>query len=189
MLGIIDRRRSAHRRPAGPAGFRHTARRLIGLGKAALPVLPPQPAAMPSAQDAFRDAVRSLLRPRMKALGLTGSGTTFVCPSESHFAMIGLQKSQSSDRRSVKFTANVTVVGKDGWATLRTSKPYLPVRPAPNTYYGSDVWQSRIGKLLPGAEDTWWVITKEADATAAVEELAAAIEEQIFPEIQARLGE
>lgn len=111
---------------------------------------------MPSAQDAFRDAVRGVLRPRMRALGLTGSGTTFACPSESHFAMIGLQKSQLSSRRSVKFTANVTVVGKSFWATLRTSKPYLPARPAPNTYYGPDVWQKRIGKLLPGATDRWW---------------------------------
>jgi hypothetical protein len=141
-----------------------------------------------TAQDAFDRAVREVLRPHLKALEFTGAGMTFTHPGESHFAMIGLQKSQFSDRRSLKFTANITVVGKDAWAARRTSKSYLPARPAPNTFYGSDVWQVRIGMLLPGGEDMWWSITDDVDAATAVDELQAAITTYVLPEMHARLG-
>ena len=145
---------------------------------------------VPTAQEIFDDAVREILRPRMKALGFAGSGTTFRLPSDSHFAMIGLQKSQFSDRRSLKFTANVTVIGKDAWEALRCSMPFYPARPAPNTFYGrgeTDVWQVRIGHLLPGGEDRWWWIASDADAAAAVDELVAAIETSVLPEMHERL--
>lgn len=142
-----------------------------------------------TARDAFHGAVRGVLRPRLRALGFTGSGTTFTLPSETHFAMIGLQKSQFSDRRALTFTANVTVVRRDVWAALRASKPRFPARPAPNTFYGNDVWQTRIGTLLPSGEDTWWHVTGHADAATAADELATAIEVHALPAMQARLGQ
>jgi len=141
-----------------------------------------------TAQDSFSGAVREVLRPRMAALGFIGSGTTFTMPSDTHFAVIGLQKSQFSDRRSLKFTANVTVVPKDVWAALRASKPHLPARPAPNTFYGTEVWQRRIGKLLPTGEDKWWSITSDADADVAAVEVAALIEHHVLPEMRAHLS-
>jgi hypothetical protein len=102
--------------------------------------------------------------------------------------MMGLQKSQFSDRQSLQFTANITVVRKDVWAGLRESKPHFPERPAPNTHYGTAVWQARIGNLLPAGEDKWWRVTNEVDAATAVGELAAAIEDYVLPEMQTRLS-
>ena len=143
---------------------------------------------MPTAQEAFEAAVRDVLRPRLTALGFTGSGATFTLPSEDHFATIGLQKSQFSDRRALNFTANVTVVRQDVWAALQASKPHFPARPAPNTFYGNGVWQTRIGTLLPSGEDTWWHVTGHPDAAKAADELATAIEFHALPAMQARLG-
>jgi hypothetical protein len=99
-------------------------------------------------RDWLADAVRQELRPRLAEQGFRGSGATFVLPSHSHFATVGLQKSQLSHRETLKFTANVTVVAKYVWLSLRDAKPHLPIR-EPNTRYGGEVWQRRIGKLLP----------------------------------------
>lgn len=138
-------------------------------------------------RDWLADAVRQELRPRLAEQGFRGSGATFVLPSHSHFATVGLQKSQLSHRETLKFTANVTVVAKYVWLSLRDAKPHLPIR-EPNTRYGGEVWQRRIGNLLPDGQDKWWSIASEADATNAVGELASAVEVYVLPAMRARLS-
>lgn len=72
--------------------------------------------------------------------------------------MLGFQKSQFSDASAVKFTINLKVVPKTVWATMRVERPHFPAKPSPSTGYGTFEWHRRIGNLLPGGEDRWWVL-------------------------------
>jgi Domain of unknown function (DUF4304) len=104
------------------------------------------------AQETYDEMVREGLRPRLKALGFAGSRTTFTWPSQSHFAQLGMQKSQYSNRDELRFTVNVTVAEKAAWEAARTVRTYLPSTPAPNTLYGDYIWQRRIGNSFQVAK-------------------------------------
>lgn len=141
---------------------------------------------MAGAQETYQEMVRDGLRPRLKALGFTGSGTTFTWPSQSHFAHFGMQKSQYSDRDELRFTVNVTVADKAVWETARTTRTHLPSKPAPNTLYGDYIWQRRIGKLLPSREDTWWTISAGHDWHLISDAVFDAVTVFVLPELRDR---
>lgn len=132
-----------------------------------------------TAQELFADVLKSSFAPALRAAGLRGSGQSFTLPSDSHFALLGFQKSQFSDSRAVKFTVNIKVVPKSVWATMRAERPHFPANPSPNTGYGSFEWHQRIGKLLPGGEDQWWFLrlgddnsSTEADVVSVLTHVA-----------------
>jgi hypothetical protein len=83
---------------------------------------------------------------------------------------------------------NVTVVPKDVWDHARAERSHLPAKPAPNTFYGSWVWQSRIGKLLPGGEDKWWWLSADEDWTGPAHEVVEAVRTYVLPEMRRRLS-
>jgi hypothetical protein len=140
----------------------------------------------PTAQDVYDDMLRVGIRPRLRALGFTGSGSTFVWPCATAAAQLGFQKSAFSDRDAVKFTVNVTVADFVSWEQARIARPHLPKHPAPNTKYGSFIWQQRIGKLLPEGEDRWWWLQADGDWTSVADEVVDAIATYIVPELRAR---
>ena len=88
------------------------------------------------AQEQHSTMLRSDVRPRLVEMGFNGSGSTFVWPTRHSIAQVVLQKSRTSNRQEVWFTANAPAVGLDEWATVRTTRPnYFPERPAPNEFY------------------------------------------------------
>jgi hypothetical protein len=143
---------------------------------------------MASAQDTFAEMIKLGVRPRLKALGFTGSGTTFVWPSTACFCQLGIQRSQFSNRDALKFTINVTAADRTAWELARQSKPFFPAKPSPNTFYGSDFWQSRIGKLLPGGEDKWWTVEANQDWRLLADEVVDAVTCFALPELRQRGG-
>jgi hypothetical protein len=130
--------------------------------------------------------IRQSVRPRLKAVGVGGSGTTFVWPSETHFAQIGLQKCAFGDRRPLTFTANVTVVSKAEWEAARRDNPEFPLKPAPNTKYGSFLWQCRIGQLIADGQDHWWRPDADTDGVDVADQLVQPITYWGLPELQKR---
>ena len=56
-----------------------------------------------TAQEVFDAAVREAFGPALRAAGMRGSGKTFTLPDDAHFALLGFQKSQFSDRAGVRF--------------------------------------------------------------------------------------
>jgi uncharacterized protein DUF4304 len=136
---------------------------------------------MRTVQESFDQMVSSNIRPRLKALGFRGSGSTFVWPDDNYFAQIGMQKSAYSDSHVLKFTMNVTVAELTAWEKERESRTYLPKKPAPNRKYGSFIWQERIGRLLPGGQDKWWEMSSEQDWTSLADEVVTAITDFALP--------
>jgi hypothetical protein len=65
-----------------------------------------------SAQETFRNLMKTLIAPGLRALGFKGSGQNYQLPSDDHWAMLGFQKSVSSDSETIRFTINVLVVSR-----------------------------------------------------------------------------
>ena len=133
--------------------------------------------------------LRDELAPRLRRFGFKGSGQAFSLPADSHWIHVGFQKATWSNSDSVSFTANVTVASKAEWERMRQERTYLPAKPAPNTFYGSFVWQKRIGQLLPGGQDQWWELAPDSPEAPKVAALvAAAIHDYVLPAVRSHLA-
>jgi hypothetical protein len=143
--------------------------------------------AVASAQETFKTMLRDQVAPRLRRLGFKGSGQNFALPSETHWALLGFQRSDFSDRDEIAFTINLTVVGRKEWETgSRQAWPGHPFRrpganwglpPILEEKFGGAYWHSRIGRLMPGGRDRWWKVIAEEDTGDLAEALVAEIEE------------
>jgi hypothetical protein len=127
--------------------------------------------AVATAQETYAEMLKTLVAPGLRAIGFKGSAQDYRLQSDDYWALLGFQKSTSSDASHVRFTCNVLVVSKSRWDAVRAESPHLPERPTATTFWGTFVWQKRIGALLPGGEDLWW----EAEADGDLAELAGAV--------------
>ena len=56
-----------------------------------------------TAQESYRQMIKAQLAPGLRSLGFTGSGRTYDLGWAEHWAMLGLQASQWSDREELTF--------------------------------------------------------------------------------------
>jgi len=139
--------------------------------------------------------LRDEIAPELRAAGFKGSGQGFELPSESHWAVLGFQKSAWSDRQRVTFTVNLTVVARAVWANGRRRWPELPEKPGPNwglppmmeSAFDTGYWHSRIGQLMPGNLDQWWELDASKDSGAVAAEVVQSIRTYAIPEMRTRL--
>lgn len=124
---------------------------------------------MVTAAAVYAYAMRARIAPHLRALGFQGSGQRYELPHEKAWAQLGFQKSRGNTARSVRFTVNLSVIGKAAWERAREEASWLPGRPNPNVHHGSRGEMVRIGLLLPSGSDVWWGF--EA-GEGSVEELA-----------------
>jgi hypothetical protein len=104
---------------------------------------------METALDIFRLMMREEIAPGIRRMGFKGSGQSFISPSETHWVLLGFQKSTTSNANAVRFTVNVTAASKRAWTQARSEHSYLGERPSANISYGDFAWQRRIGQLIP----------------------------------------
>jgi Domain of unknown function (DUF4304) len=140
-----------------------------------------------TAQEAFTTMVKEQIAPSLRELGFKGSGQRFTLPDEKLWAQIGLQKFSWSDPDAVEFTANVPVVRRDVWEQERLRSPHLPKQPAPNIFYGTYAWQTRIGNLLPERDEKRWRVEPDRPTEPVAEEFVAAIREYALPAMRKRM--
>jgi hypothetical protein len=141
------------------------------------------PGRVERAQDAFKRMMQEQVAPALRRLGFKGSGQTFTLPSDTHWALIGFQKSVWGNSHELRFTVNLTVVGKQAWESARVERPFLGARPTANTSYGFPTWRQRIGFLLPERLDLWWPVVAGSSTESAAEEVIAAIRDYALPEM------
>ena len=140
-----------------------------------------------TAQELYRVLQRDHLAPALRGLGLRGSGGSWVLPSPTHWAVLGLQASRSSTRHEALFTVNVQVVERDAWDLLRAEQPSLGPRPNPGVMAGPPAWWERIGLLMPGGLDHWWTVRPGDDPAVVAGQVAAAVAEHALPAMRARM--
>lgn len=117
--------------------------------------------------------MRKAFAPALRSAGLRGSNGRFELPSEAYWAQLGFQKSAYSDGRELRFTVNLSVIGRTEWAAQIAARPYLGQRPTPNTHYGTWADQTRIGQLTPEGEDKWWRVVPDVGAGAIRDDVLA----------------
>jgi hypothetical protein len=142
---------------------------------------------MATAQDLFTSAIKESFAPALRNSGLQGSGQTFALLSVTHFALLGFQKSTSSDSTQLRFTLNLKVVSKLTWNHRRQERPDFPVKPAANVWYGTFEWNKRIGHLLPGGEDKWWRVSVEHDNSPTIHEVSEVLINVAVPALRDQL--
>ena len=142
---------------------------------------------METALDIFRLMMRDEIAPELRRMGFKGSGQSFRLPSETHWVLLGIQKSGHSYPGLVRFTVNVMVVSKRTWTEARSERSYVPEQPSANTMWGPWLWQQRIGHLLPGRSDKWWEVDDRRSAEVAKREVLEGIRDCVLPAIQQQL--
>jgi hypothetical protein len=143
--------------------------------------------------------LRDEVAPRLRALGFKGTGQKFALPSETHWALLGFQKSGFSDMGQVAFTVNLTVVERDAWERgSQEAWPNRPVRPPGANWslppmleekFVGAYWHSRIGFVMPGSRDRWWKVLADADNADVAVAIVAEIEEFAVPAMHERMGQ
>jgi Domain of unknown function (DUF4304) len=141
-----------------------------------------------TAQETFRGMIREQIAPRLRTLGFKGSGQRFTLPSESHWALLGFQRSAWGDSNEGSFTINLTVVSKAEWEASRSDRPYRRAAPQANAYEGVPTWEERIGMLMPGDLDQWWQIRAGEPTDALAVEIVGAIEDYALPEMRRQIA-
>jgi hypothetical protein len=136
-----------------------------------------------SAQDTFKRMIREKIAPELRAFGFKGSGQRFVLPSESHWALLGFQRSAWGDSRKGSFTINLTVVSKEAWEQSRAQRPQRGPIPAANGYEGIPAWEDRIGMLMPESSDQWWEVTAGGSTDGVARDVVRAVEVYALPEM------
>lgn len=133
-----------------------------------------------TAQDLFREMLRTEIGPLLRDLGFVGSRQAFRLPTPSGYALLGFQKSTTSTRESVKFTVNLRVYTEDEWDYVGSPG----TEPSPNMGYLAG-WEERIGNVLPARADRWWTLTTTT-RDAVVADLRSALQEHAVPALKER---
>jgi hypothetical protein len=131
--------------------------------------------------------LRDEIAPALRRLGLKGSGQAYTIPSDTHWAVIGLQKFTWSDADRVEFTINLTVARKDEWAAAYASTPYIGKRPKPNVS-GGPSWWTRIGSVLPGDRERTWEVHAGAATEPVAGDVVATIRDHALPAMRKRMS-
>nr|WP_237331615.1 DUF4304 domain-containing protein [Streptomyces mexicanus] len=122
----------------------------------------------------------------MRKLGFTGSGQVFELPDPGMWLLLGIQKSSGVTATRLRFTINLAAVPKEKWQEVLDEGAKFPARPVPNKVYGKWAWWSRIGDLMPGAQDFWWTVTPDTEPGELAGKVLAACLDYAVPALQAQ---
>jgi hypothetical protein len=134
-----------------------------------------------TAQEVYAQLMKDRIAPLLRTNGLIGSGGRFSLKSETHWALLGFQKSAYSDRSEVRFTVNVLVVRRDEWNELVVREPHHGPNPTPTITYPAPVRNERIGQLTEDRADKWWRINPGQDLGLLMSDLQSDLLESALP--------
>lgn len=140
----------------------------------------------PTAQQIYDRLMKESFAPALRATGLKGSGGRFELPSEKYWSQLGFQKSSHSDTSVVKFTVNLSVIGREVWAEQASTRTHRGKKPAPSTFYGSWADQIRIGRLTTTGEDLWWTLNRGDDPSPVEEQVVGTLLDLAVPWLVAK---
>jgi len=125
--------------------------------------------------------LRDEIAPRLRAVGLRGSGSAYLLPDADRWLIVGFQKHPVSRADCVEFTVNLVVASKLSWAEDRDYEPSLPIRPGAR-YAGNTVNVVRLGELMPPrGDDRWWRVAPTRPTRAVATRVGNAIEHLAIP--------
>lgn len=140
----------------------------------------------PTPQQVYDHLMKESFAPALRGAGMKGSGGRFELPSEKYWSQLGFQKSAFSDSAALKFTVNLSVIGRGLWAEHAAEEPHLGKKPRPSTSYGSWAEQVRIGRLTPSGEDLWWWLKRGDDPEPLAEQVISTLLDVAVPWLVAK---
>jgi hypothetical protein len=140
-----------------------------------------------TAQDTYRALVNAHLSPALRNLGFKGSAGRYQRPSETHWALLELQKSAYSDRDEIRFTANLFVVPCRLWQQSGTRTSIQSLKPVPGAHWDMDD-EARLGQLADADDiDVWWSLTPVTDLSELSASFVCDLTTHGLPWMDARL--
>jgi Domain of unknown function (DUF4304) len=131
----------------------------------------------PTAQSAFKAALREIVGPALRREGFRGSGSTWQLTSpDSDRAVVNAQSSAFNSREELRFIINLAVIPQPWWewqqfqGTLGNTK-------SPKEYHG--LWQRRLESTIVGdhhGSEAWWSVVDTSTASAAAEDVVHQLE-------------
>ncbi|PUA78997.1 DUF4304 domain-containing protein [Nocardioides currus] len=140
----------------------------------------------PTPRQVYDRLMRESFAPALRSAGLKGSGGRFELPSETHWSLLGFQKSSHSDSNRLEFTVNLSVISRQVWEEQAPTRAHRGTKPAPSTFYGSWADQTRIGLLTPSGEDLWWSLDRGEDPRVVEEHVVSTLLDLAVPWLVAR---
>jgi Domain of unknown function (DUF4304) len=132
--------------------------------------------------------MRDEVGPALRRLGMQGTRNEFQLPSATHWALVAFQGSDANTKGSAKYTINLSVVRKAVWDGERTRFTFLPAKPRASIIYGQFHWHERIGRLMPGGEDIWWVVKAWQGTEEIAVEMVTAIRDYGLPAMRREMS-
>jgi len=139
-----------------------------------------------TAQDTFKAMLRLAIAPGLRALGFKGSGQVYEPPDEQYWSLLGFQRSVASDRHEARFTINLSVAEKAGWAEARREHSYYPVKPNPNIHCGFE-WYEAHRQPAAGAQGPLVRLSEKDWPDHLLEEVLDAIRTYALPAMRAQM--
>lgn len=134
-----------------------------------------------SAREVFDRAFREHIRPALRGLGFRGAYPAFRLPDGRTWRQLGVQQSRGNHRGRSEFTVNLSVVARAAWDAAHDGPP------DPNREYPPEdgVRVTRIGEVMPGGTDHWWLVTPGTDPDELGRSVVAAITDHAVPALRA----
>jgi hypothetical protein len=98
-----------------------------------------------------------------------GAGKTFARRGRGNWGVLFFQNSKWNTKSELEFTVNLGVFSRI------IDKFYQEWGKETPPEWGYDHWCKRIGSLLPGGRDKWWVIDARTELPELIEELSAVL--------------
>ena len=133
-----------------------------------------------TAPDVFADWLSTSVRPALKELGWTKTGSTFHLRAREGWGVINFQKSAFGSRYETHFTVNLGV-------SLDRLASIWDVDPARKPPFPLCNWQERIGFMLDSPHDEWWSIDDNTDLGDLTSEVVPLVLERGLPTINERM--
>lgn len=134
-----------------------------------------------TAQHDFTRMLRDEIAPRLREVGLKGSGQKYRLPDPDVYRLLGFQKDKWSTAEEVGFTVNLSVIDRADWERYR--EDWMPDVPGP-----TESWvvgrQERLGMLMPDPHDRWWRLRSGEPTSSLAAEVVAAIVDHGLPELR-----
>jgi hypothetical protein len=118
----------------------------------------------------------------LKPFGYTKKGNTFYWQESGNWGLIDFQQSKSKPENGARFTINLGTFSTRLWNLYGHGSKEKP-----------DIsmchWRERIGSLLPGRNDLWWVLDNEASPDTLILEIEEHLRSLAIPSIKERIAD
>jgi hypothetical protein len=119
-------------------------------------------------QDKFKELLKALA-PFLKGYGYSRRGQNFRTQRGDNWGILFFQKGKWNTKTELEFTVNLGVFSK------AIDRFFLDWGKDAPPEWGYDHWRTRIGFVLPGRQDKWWVIDEETDLPDLIQTLQSVL--------------